>query len=222
MDAHCGNEITSVTRTSALALSRRHIEHLRPVNISFSGKLLKRPYDWRYPTPRIRTMPKRSETSGILERLRVSKCIGGRSLEANGSVQSLFQEMVGKHEKNIENEQWWLWGLVVVLTMALTAGLACFALLHVVRDSWYEAYIRQSVRGLVGLVLLFDLYSLYQQRQLYLVRRQLVGRDKLFRIITENAVDMIALVTGAGERIYISPSYCRVLGYSIEELLATG
>ena len=137
-----------------------------------------------------------------------------------GSTLSLDRQTTNQNRNKIEDEQWWLWGSVVILTMALTAGLASFALLQVRGDSFYEIHIRQSVRGLVGLVLLFDLYSLYQQTQLHAVRRRLIERDNLFRIITENAVDMIALVTAAGDRIYISPSYSRVLGYSNEELLA--
>jgi len=43
-------------------------------------------------------------------------------------------------------------------------------------------------------------------------------REELFQIITENAADMIALVDAKGRRLYNSPSYKRVLGYSPREL----
>src|SRR5712671_4670611 len=43
-------------------------------------------------------------------------------------------------------------------------------------------------------------------------------REELFRIVTENAADMIALVDMKGRRLYNSPAYKRVLGYSAAEL----
>ena len=66
--------------------------------------------------------------------------------------------------------------------------------------------------------LLFDIYTLYQHMQLQRIRRRLAERDQLFQLITENAADMIAVVDGAGKRIYNSPAYQHVLGYSAEEL----
>ncbi len=71
------------------------------------------------------------------------------------------------------------------------------------------------------MVLLFDIYTVYQQLQIYRVRRQLAKREELFRLITENAADMIAVVGATGERIYNSPSYESVLGYSPDELKST-
>ena len=43
-------------------------------------------------------------------------------------------------------------------------------------------------------------------------------REELFRLISENAADLIAVVDMQGNRIYNSLSYERVLGYSAEEL----
>ena len=59
---------------------------------------------------------------------------------------------------------------------------------------------------------------MYQHLQLQRVRRQLAERDQLFQLITENAADMIAVVDGEGRRLYNSPAYEKVLGYSTEEL----
>src|SRR5207244_11414110 len=42
--------------------------------------------------------------------------------------------------------------------------------------------------------------------------------DELFQVITENSADMIGVVDGAGYRLYSSPAYEKVLGYSMEEL----
>ena len=53
---------------------------------------------------------------------------------------------------------------------------------------------------------------------IYLTRARSKKRDELFRIVTENAADMIALVDVKGRRLYNSPAYKRILGYSAAEL----
>jgi diguanylate cyclase (GGDEF)-like protein/PAS domain S-box-containing protein len=58
----------------------------------------------------------------------------------------------------------------------------------------------------------------YQQFRMYVSRRESKKREELFQIITENAADMIALVDVKGRRLYNSPAYKRVLGYSAAEL----
>ena len=77
------------------------------------------------------------------------------------------------------------------------------------------------MRGLVGLVFLFDLYTIYQYLLIHRIRRQLVEREELFHLISENAADMIAVVDMDGKRIFNSVSYQKVLGYSPEELQAS-
>src|SRR5438477_12241740 len=60
-----------------------------------------------------------------------------------------------------------------------------------------------------------------QQLWIYFAHRRASNREELFRIITENAADMIALVDTKSHRLYNSPSYQRILGYSPAELAAT-
>lgn len=122
--------------------------------------------------------------------------------------------------RQIEGREWWLWAFMVTVTLALTAGIIflSFYAEHTEGSSfhWYDPL--GWVRGLTACVLLFDIYTLYQHRQLQKVRRQLAERDKLFHLITEYAADMIAVVDNSGNRLYNSPAYERVLGYSAEEL----
>ena len=61
----------------------------------------------------------------------------------------------------------------------------------------------------------------WQQWRLYRFRRQAAKREELFRIVTENAADMIALVDVKGRRLYNSPAYEKVLGYKVSELAKT-
>lgn len=117
--------------------------------------------------------------------------------------------------RQVERREWWLWVLVVIVTLLLTGGIAALAFSITGTE---DMDIRQSARALLGLVLLFDLYSLYQQFQIYSVRRQLLARDELFRVIAENTPDMIAVVDRQGRRLYNSPAYSKVLGYTAAEL----
>ena len=79
----------------------------------------------------------------------------------------------------------------------------------------------QVIRGLVGLVFLFDIYTIYQHLLIHRIRKQLVQREELFHLISENAADMIAVVDMEGQRLFNSLSYQKVLGYSPDELQAS-
>ncbi len=125
--------------------------------------------------------------------------------------------------RKIERREWWLWGSAVLVTLLLTLGIASFALPRGTSPfpEFDALHMSLAVRGLIGLVLLFDIYVIYQQYQISGIHRQLNERDELFRLITEKAADMIAVVDTSGHRVYNSPSYERIMGYSPEELGAT-
>ena len=123
--------------------------------------------------------------------------------------------------RQVEAREWWLWGFAVTVTLVLTTGIVSltFSGPHLIRTSeWLD--LKEWARGLACLVLLFDIYTVYQQLQLQRIRRELTQRNQLFEVITENAADMIAVVDCAGNRLYNSPAYQKVLGYSSEDLLA--
>jgi PAS domain S-box-containing protein len=50
------------------------------------------------------------------------------------------------------------------------------------------------------------------------IRRDRLKQEELFKVVTENAADMIALVDTKGLLLYNSPSYKRILVYSPAEL----
>jgi len=132
-------------------------------------------------------------------------------------------EAIPTRMRRIEGREWWLWGFAVAVTLALTLGIVSFTFPWFNTDAdvsyWFD--LREWVRGLAALVLLFDFYAIYQHMQLHRIRRQLAERDQLFQLISENAADMIALVDGDGRRLYNSPAYLKVLGYSPEDLNTT-
>lgn len=125
--------------------------------------------------------------------------------------------------RQVEGREWWLWGFAVAVTLVLTFGILSltFPDIHLPSDRIYSFNLREWIRGLTALVLLFDIYTVYQHLQLQRIRRQLAERDQLFQLISENAADMIALVDDDGHRLYNSPAYQKVLGYTPEELTAT-
>ena len=125
--------------------------------------------------------------------------------------------------RRVERREWLLWSSAILVTLLLTLGILSFSfpMLREYSGSFDSLHLSVAIRGLVGLVLLFDLYTIYQQVQIYRIRHQLVEREELFRLISENAADMIAVVDSSGRRLYNSPAYARILGYSNEELAST-
>jgi two-component system, cell cycle sensor histidine kinase and response regulator CckA len=119
-----------------------------------------------------------------------------------------------------ERRQWWLSSTGILVSLSLTFGIVSFVLPAFIPslNGYYSLDTSLAVHALVSLVMLFDLYVVFQQVQLFRVRKQIAEREELFRLISENAADMIAVVDGNGNRIYNSPSYQKLLGYSTEEL----
>jgi|SRR5882724_9056796 len=123
----------------------------------------------------------------------------------------------------MERREWWLCVVALVITLVLTCGLISFLLPN---TQFHQDFVEQNsfpeaIKGLVALVFLFDLYTIYQHFMIYQIRKQLGEREALFHLISENAADMIAVVDMEGRRIYNSLSYQSVLGYSPEELQAS-
>ena len=126
--------------------------------------------------------------------------------------------------RRIERREWLLWSSAILVTLLLTLGILSFSfpvLRQYATGEFDSLRLSLVMRGLVGLVLLFDIYTIYQQVQIYRIRHQLVEREELFRLISENAADMIAVVDPDGRRLYNSPAYARILGYSNDDLAST-
>lgn len=131
-------------------------------------------------------------------------------MDRDNSILSQFQ--------STERLQWRLWIVATLVTFLLTSGIALIVL--VVRMRGLKGFeLGHAISGLSALILLFDLYVVYQQFQIMRVHKWLVEREQLFWLITENTEDMITVADSSGTRIYSSPSYQRTLGYGPEELV---
>jgi diguanylate cyclase (GGDEF)-like protein/PAS domain S-box-containing protein len=128
-----------------------------------------------------------------------------------------------RRARQVEGREWWLWGYAIIVTLVLTFGILALTYpgFHLPKGEFDSLNLKEWVRALAALVLLFDIYTVYQQLQLQRMRRRLAERERLFSLITENAADMIAVIDRQGNRLYNSPSYQKVLGFSAEELAAT-
>jgi hypothetical protein len=73
-------------------------------------------------------------------------------------------------------------------------------------------HLPEIVRGLVALIFLFDIYTVWQKIQIHRIRCHPFHREESFHLISENAADMIAIVNMKGRRLYDSLSYRRALG----------
>ena len=129
-------------------------------------------------------------------------------------------DTVKTHLRRIERREWQLWIVAILVSLVLLAGLMAFILpgLGLQENKLSLHLLPPVVQGLVALVLIFDIYTIFQQLQIHRMRNRLAEREELFRLISENAADMIAVVDMDGRRIFNSDAYQKILGYSAEEL----
>lgn len=87
-------------------------------------------------------------------------------------------EEIHKHLKHLDRRQWWLWSSTVAVLLLLTLGVASFAFPSILNydQGEYSFYLNQAVRALVGMVLLFAVYLIYQQTMIHRLRTQLADQ----------------------------------------------
>jgi len=76
--------------------------------------------------------------------------------------------------RKLERRDWWLWTLAMVVMLLLTLAVASLTFPGLLKfeDPIFQYGLDQAVRGLVGLVLLFNTYVIYQQVMIKRLRRQ--------------------------------------------------
>ena len=77
--------------------------------------------------------------------------------------------------RKLDRQQWWLWSTTVIVLVLLTVAVASFAFPALLsKEQWtYSFYLNQAVRALVGIVLVFSVYVVYQQYQIVRMRNQM-------------------------------------------------
>jgi len=98
----------------------------------------------------------------------------------------------------LQRRQWWMWSSAVLVTLLLTLAIASFAFpgLMAQAEAFSSFYLDQTVRGLIGLVLLFNVYTVYQQMQINRIQKQLgdqVAAMSKMEVRTEEVYKLAAL-----------------------------
>ena len=81
----------------------------------------------------------------------------------------------------LERRDWWLWSAAVAVMLLLTVAVVSMSLPALIADpySFFQFHLMQAVRGLVGLVLLFNVYTIYQQVLIKRLRAQLASQIEM-------------------------------------------
>src|ERR1700720_296934 len=84
-------------------------------------------------------------------------------------------EEIQTHLKHLDRRQWWLWSSTGAVILLLTLAVASFAFPAMLsrEEGTYSFFLNQSVRALVGMVLIFSVYVVYQQVLIHRMRNQL-------------------------------------------------
>lgn len=122
------------------------------------------------------------------------------------SVQDRLNE-VQEQLRKLERRDWWLWSTAVVVMLLLTFAVfsMSFPELFKVDDPFFQSSLNRAVRGLVGLVLIFNGYTIYQQVMVKRLRRQFSTKIEEMRALQLHAEEFerLALIdplTGLSNR----------------------
>lgn len=109
--------------------------------------------------------------------------------------------------QKLEKRDWWLWSMVVIVMLLLTFAVfsMTFPGLIKVDDPFFESGLERAVRGLIGLVLIFNAYTIYQQVMVKRLRRQFsakLGEMQALQIRAEEfqRLAMVDPLTGLSNR----------------------
>ena len=96
------------------------------------------------------------------------------SQDSQGVQPEAFRENL----RRLDRRQWWLWSSTVLVLILLTIAVASFAFPAMLtrEQGTYSFYLNQSVRALVGIVLVFAVYLVYQQTMIMKLRNQIADQ----------------------------------------------
>ena len=118
--------------------------------------------------------------------------------QSNPTSASVQAEQIRASMRNLQRRQWWMWSSAVLVTLLLTLAIASFAFPGLLSqaEAFSSFYLNQTVRGLVGLVLLFNVYTVYQQTLIHRIQKQLTEQMEAMtkmEVRTEEVYKLAAL-----------------------------
>ncbi len=121
-------------------------------------------------------------------------------MQVESPIETGLEEMQRIRESlaRLERRDWWLWTAAVVVMLLLTVAVVTMSLPALMSDpySFFQFHLEQAVRGLVGLVLLFNIYTIYQQLLIKRLRAQLAEQIEMQASLRlrANEYHMLAMV----------------------------
>jgi diguanylate cyclase (GGDEF)-like protein len=102
--------------------------------------------------------------------------------------------------RKIEQKDWWVWANSIFVMLLLTGAIISFALPSFVQGAttFFRIKLTEAIFGLVALVVLFNIYTIYQQVLIKRLRRQLAEKQHHSLILRDLA--MIDALTGLYNR----------------------
>jgi diguanylate cyclase (GGDEF)-like protein len=115
-------------------------------------------------------------------------------------LQESSDQELAKNLRRLEKRDWWIWANSIFIMLLLTGALVTFALpsLRQGATALFQIKFSEAILGLVGFVLLFNIYTIYQQILIKRLRRQLADKQAHAVILRELA--MIDSLTGLYNR----------------------
>jgi hypothetical protein len=86
-----------------------------------------------------------------------------------------MREMQASLER-LERREWWRWATALMIMLLLTFGVFSLSLQDVRKESFTTIQLDLAVKGLFALVLVFDIFVIYQQVVISRLRRQLANQ----------------------------------------------
>jgi diguanylate cyclase (GGDEF)-like protein len=124
----------------------------------------------------------------------------------NRSSDARLPELQAELHK-LERRDWWLWSMAVVVMFLLTFAVFTMSFPGLVKvdDPFFQAGLNRAVRGLIGLVLIFNAYTIYQQITVKRLRLDFSKKIEEMRILQVRAEEfeqlaMVDSLTGLSNR----------------------
>jgi diguanylate cyclase (GGDEF)-like protein len=115
-------------------------------------------------------------------------------------LESTSDQEIAENLRKIEKRDWWTWGNSIFVMLLLTGALISFALPSLTQGTapLFKIKVTEAIFGLVILVVLFNIYTIYQQVLIKRLRRQLAEKQHHSMILRDLA--MIDALTGLYNR----------------------
>src|SRR5882762_3509271 len=122
-----------------------------------------------------------------------------QSASVPASVEASDEELT-QQLRRIEQRDWWVWGYSILVMLLLTFAVISFSLpaLHEDLKTFFSIKVSDAVFGLIALVLIFNIYTIYQQILIKRLRRQLAEKQGHSEILRNLA--MVDPLTGLYNR----------------------